>query len=150
MTVLSFTVHGTPVPKGSAKAFVHPTIPNRAIVTHANTKTKAWGKTVAAAASEAYDGQPWEGPVRVDIYCFFARPKSHYRTGKFAGEIKPGAPRAKTTKPDADKLSRGILDGLTGILYVDDSQVIDVSVSKMFANYDQSDRAIVSVEFIGE
>ncbi len=32
----------------------------------------------------------------------------------------------KTTKPDIDKLLRAVLDGLTGVAYVDDAQVVRV------------------------
>ena len=38
----------------------------------------------------------------------------------------------KVTKPDLDKLLRSVLDALTGIVWVDDSQVVIISARKDF------------------
>lgn len=73
-----------------------------------------------------------EGPVRVDIRAEFERYKSHYRTGRFAAELKPSAPHTPHTyKPDADKIARLLLDALTesGVIK-DDSQVCELRVEK--------------------
>ena len=35
-------------------------------------------------------------------------------------------------KPDLDKLIRAVLDGLTGVAYVDDSQVILIQATKTY------------------
>jgi crossover junction endodeoxyribonuclease RusA len=61
--------------------------------------------------------------VRVEVCCFFARPK---HTNKKI--------QCKTTKPDVDKLLRAVLDGLTGIAFDDDSQVVDARVFKYFGS----------------
>jgi len=41
-------------------------------------------------------------PVCVDINFYFPRPKSHYRTGKYAGQLKENAPSYHTKKPDRE------------------------------------------------
>ena len=54
-----------------------------------------------------------EGPVRVDLKFLIPRPKTvvrKYPVGRYDGDI--------------DKLMRGILDAMTGVVYKDDSQVI--------------------------
>jgi Holliday junction resolvase RusA-like endonuclease len=39
-----------------------------------------------------------------------------------------------TTKPDSLKLARGAEDSLTGIIYRDDAQVIDLNVKKRYGS----------------
>jgi Holliday junction resolvase RusA-like endonuclease len=38
----------------------------------------------------------------------------------------------KVTKPDTDKLIRSVLDALTGIVWTDDSQVVEILARKQF------------------
>jgi len=38
------------------------------------------------------------------------------------------------TRPDIDKLSRAVLDALTGIVFSDDAQVADLQAHKFFAD----------------
>lgn len=40
-----------------------------------------------------------------------------------------------STRPDLDKLIRAVLDALTGIAYVDDGQVVEITASKIYSNY---------------
>ena len=122
---LTFEVFGTPIPKGSTKAFMRPGM-RFPIVTHDNLKTKPWQEAVVAAAMEARarDGDlPVETPVVLALRFFLPRPKS--------------APRRVTVpakKPDLDKLVRCVKDGLTRAgVYVDDAQVIETHARKDFA-----------------
>ena len=122
---LNFTVYGTPVPQGSAKAFI-PKGWNRAIITGANKKTKPWRQEIAGAAVSAMQKQgvtmlEREHPVSVRAEFYFAKPKSTKKSVI-----------AKTTKPDVDKLLRSVLDALTGMVFEDDSQVIEVTGLKLF------------------
>lgn len=54
------------------------------------------------------------------------------------GEIRP------TTKPDIDNLAKGIKDGLSKVLWHDDSQVIELVARKW---YSENPRAVVTVEW---
>ena len=71
-------------------------------------------------------------PIRLSVTFVFSRPKSHFRTGKFAGELKPSAPVYKTTKPDIDNLLKLVKDSLTGYAYRDDSQIVGVEMEKTY------------------
>lgn len=119
---ISFTVHGRPQPQGSAKAFI-PKGWNRAVITSDNKTLKPWRQDVSAMASRAMQAAneaPTVAPVRVEVVFAFAKPKS----------VK--GPH-KTTKPDLDKLLRGVLDGMSGIVFHDDAQVVECQVSKRFS-----------------
>lgn len=55
------------------------------------------------------------------------------------GELRP------TTKPDIDNLAKGIKDGLSKVLWHDDSQVIELVARKW---YSDNPRAVVTVEWL--
>ena len=54
-----------------------------------------------------------------------ARPKDHYRTGRYAHLLKPDAPAYPNVKPDLSKLLRAAEDAMTGVVWVDDAQVVE-------------------------
>lgn len=85
------------------------------------------------------------GPVRVDIRAEFARPAAHYRTGRFAADLKPSAPHTPhAQKPDADKIARLLMDALTlaGAIK-DDSQVAELRVEKRWIPRDAEPGTVV-------
>ena len=125
---LRIFVPGTPVAKGSTHAFVNK---GKAITVQTNAKKqKPWASLIALTAQQGWTGGLYEGPVRVTLCFRFTRPKSHFRTGKFAAMPKPGAPVCKLSVPDLDKLTRCVLDALTGVVWVDDKQVVGCQASK--------------------
>jgi crossover junction endodeoxyribonuclease RusA len=71
-------------------------------------------------------------PVRITIIFIMPRPKT----------VKRPYP---TVAPDLDKLVRGVLDGLTGIAYEDDAQVIEIHAHKV---YGSSSGAEIRLEII--
>lgn len=121
---MKFIVFGTPIPKGSTRAFM-PKGRRFPVVTHDNAKTKPWQESVVAAAREAMppDTLPIEGAVAMTLEFYLPKPKS--------------APKRVTEplkKPDLDKLVRCVKDGLTRAgVYRDDSQVISLVAQKAFA-----------------
>lgn len=121
--MIEFVVLGNPVTQGSMKAFAHG---GRAFVTH-NTggKLQAWRHAVSDEARKARESAQTEmldGPVVVEVEFRMAKPKS--------------APKRRETWPigarsgDLDKLARAVLDALTGVIFLDDSQVIALRVTK--------------------
>lgn len=126
--MIEFTVIGDPKPAGSKRAFVLKST-GRAIIADACTKSKDWKATVQAAALDAYQGDPIDGPIAATILFVMRRPKSHYRKN---GELKPDAPHYHTSKPDATKLWRCAEDALTGIAWRDDAQVVMQQIEKVY------------------
>ncbi len=131
MTEINIFVPGVPVPKGSAKAFV---VKGRAIVTQDNSsKQKPWASSISYSAMQAMNhARPLSGPFSVNLTFYMPRPKGHYGTGKNSAFIKDSAPGNHVSKPDADKLLRCVLDALTDVIWVDDSQVCEIAVSKQY------------------
>lgn len=139
---INFTVFGKPAQMGSKKAFVRG---NRAIITDDNSaKRKQWSNAVSSSAAEAMsESELMTGPIILRVDFFFARPQSHYGSGKNASVLKPSAPGRHAQSPDLDKLIRCIGDALTGIAFRDDRQIFRVE-STRFWTADQ-ERAIVEV-----
>lgn len=97
-----------------------------------------------AYASGLDQPHPWptSGPVLVSCVFMFKRPAAHFRTGRFASQLRDDAPDHPTTRGqgDYDKLLRSVFDGITGPLIADDSQVIgpdrEQAAGKVFAEED--------------
>jgi len=98
-------VPGKPVPQGSSKAFVG--------------AAKTWHPDRIPAGLE--DARPlgdvvaFPGYEPVRLGLLFVMPRA---------QSEPKRTRPHTRKPDADKLTRAILDALSGTLFRDDSQVV--------------------------
>lgn len=107
----------------------------------ASAKVKPWRFAVSQAALAT--GEPMtDSQVSVLITFMFNRPKAHYNS---KGELKPKAPFYKSTKPDLDKLCRSTLDGITGVLIKDDSQVVNLICNKVYANEGELPGALITI-----
>ena len=131
MTTLHFTVHGMPAAQGSKRHV------GKGVMVESSKKVKPWRQDVAAAALRAVEDEhgfeQFTGPVEVDIDFFFARPKSHYGTGRNAGTLKTNAPIFVATRPDIEKLERSTHDALTTAgVWRDDALVVKHTGSKRY------------------
>lgn len=122
MSALTFTVVGVARPKGSTKAFMRPGM-KFPIVTSDNKSVKGWEQSVRAAIQHHAPGVFFRGPVVVAITFELPRPQS-----------LPKKVTAHLKKPDLDKLARGSLDAMKGVLWNDDSQVVSLHVRKTYAD----------------
>ena len=171
MRQVEFFVEGTPKPQGSKKTFINHKTGKAVIVEAAGDPLKKWRNRVAEEASVHYFSEPVHSAsefpsepvhsasepvhyfsepftkcVRVSLIFRLKRPKSHYRTGKFSGVLKEEHIATRHGKrPDVDKLARAVLDGLTGVVFVDDSQVFDLSVLKTWQKRDEPEGCHVKV-----
>ena len=84
----------------------------------------------------------WEGPVRVEMTFIVSRPQYLRKIPK-RGPPKPRVWPAK--KPDLDKYERGVLDAITGVIIVDDGQVIETAATKLY-DYDAPPGVQVLIE----
>lgn len=121
------TIVGEPIPQGSK-------VRNRyGGMREDNPRTRPWRETVAWHAQKEMMVRGHtliDGPVEARLSFRFARPASHFGTGKNEGRLKPSAPEYHRVKPDIDKLTRAVLDALSGIVIRDDSRVVRLTASK--------------------
>jgi Holliday junction resolvase RusA-like endonuclease len=140
---IEFTVIGAPKPQGSKR-----TVPiyrdgkpvmkgNRTLTRVApdNPKLPEWRQEVAHAARQAYAGDLLAGALRLWLLFMRPRPKSHFRTGRNANVLRDNAPEYPIVKPDTVKLARAVEDSLTGVVWRDDSQVVDHGLFKRYGSH---------------
>ncbi|MDU7384096.1 MAG: RusA family crossover junction endodeoxyribonuclease [Schaalia turicensis] len=140
MTTTSFFVPGTPAPQGSKRYL------GNGRMVESSKRVKPWRADIRAQALQTFK-QPLTGAIRLDLHFVMPRPNSHYGTGRNAHKLKESAPASHIQKPDLDKLVRAVGDALTGVAYVDDSQVVGGAHMKRWTD-GASDRAGVYVTVV--
>lgn len=126
MSRLSFSVEGTPVPQG------RPRFTRNGRIYTPKTSTQ-WRKRVADAAEVALlNGPDFPASAPLELLLSFRMPIPESwprwkREAAMRGEV------AHMGKPDADNLAKAVLDGLNGLLFNDDAQVVLLAVAKVYA-----------------
>jgi len=149
MHQVKFTVYATPQPQGSARVFIVKGkwgASDRATITHDNKKLKPYRQELTNTAMVELHNSgiavPMAGkqvPVSLVIDFYFNKPPS-----------VPKKRREIAVKPDLDKLVRSTTDALTGILYVDDAQVVEYSVRKHYGSPERAEISATIVEAVAE
>ena len=128
-----FHVRGNPAPQGSKSAFRRG---SRVVLVETSKRLPRWREAVQTAALTHLTPIPAGVPVRVEIVFVMPRTK--------AMGNRPAPPMVQ--RPDADKLARAVLDGLTGPAFADDSQVVRLVVDKRRADPGEEPGARINVE----
>lgn len=113
----SLFVPGNPVPQGSKRH-----VGNGRLIESAKTLAP-WRATIRQAL-ETTIPDPLDGPIAARVAFVMPRPKSTAKTRPTPAAVK---------RPDVDKLLRAVLDAGTGAAWHDDSQVVDVDLTKRIA-----------------
>ena len=90
-------------------------------VRHSNAPAlQLWRNLIREAARNA-DAKLWTGPIGMHMVFGIKAPLDR----------RHGYPKA----PDIDKLVRGVLDALTNLCYLDDSQVVKLDAQKVWESF---------------
>ena len=122
MTVYSITIPGRPVPKGRPRLGVR----GKKAYVYTPPKTKEYENLVGWVARCA-GCKPLNGPIAVKLRLFIRG-----RSG------------------DVDNYSKSILDGLNGVAYEDDDQVVELQVRKYKVKRKEEERAEIEIREFGE
>lgn len=114
---IKITVPGRPVPKGRPRFGVR----GKKAYVYTPTETKEYEKLVGWVAKSA-GCRPVEGPVSVAL--------SVYVKGRL----------------DADNIAKSILDGLNGIAYEDDDQVVELMIRKHKVTRKEEERVEIAIK----
>lgn len=106
-------------------------------------KVRNYKNELALRARMRYPSKPLTGPLKVTLR--FYRHLQASLTKKERALRLSGAHRP-TVKPDTDNYIKSTLDGLNGLLWADDNQIVDLVASKF---YSDSPRVEIEVEKIG-
>ncbi len=126
--MVQFPIDANPVPKGRPKfskigGFVR---------TYTPRKTSDYETIVRETARQAMGPtEVLETPVAVYLYIRLPIPKSYPK--KRLEACLRGLERP-TKKPDIDNLAKSVLDGLNGVVYVDDGQIVSLHVTKVYSS----------------
>ena len=125
--VVTFIVYGEPQGKGRPR-FVRR---GNHISTYTPQKTKTYEDEIRIMAKAAMGAsEPLDTPMTVAIYIRVGIPASYSkqkRMDALAGIIKP------MKKPDLDNVAKCFLDSMNEIVYLDDKQVVNLHVTKVYA-----------------
>ena len=94
-------------------------------------KTSDYKKYVALSAQSQWHKKPLEGALSVQIDIYRQMPKS---TSKKRRRLKNDGLIRPIVKPDIDNYTKMLLDGLNGITWKDDSQVVMLLANKYYSD----------------
>lgn len=120
--MFKFIIPGEPVAKGRPKLSRYGT--------YTPKKTKEYEEHIKQEWRKNGYKEPLTGAVMVDIVFHRSIQKSGskaVKTAKLTGKVKP------TIKPDLDNYIKAVLDGLNGLAWVDDSQIVNISATKEYS-----------------
>ena len=123
---LRVTVPGQPVPAARPRVTRNGTYTPKRYKSYLLLVEESW---VQAGSPTVPDDEP----LRVVVTCFMARPKSHLSA---SGRVKDSFPVAPVSRPDLDNLAKGLMDGLNGKAYSDDSRVVTLTAEKRYTRGD--------------
>ena len=125
-------IEGRPAPQGSKRHL------GNGIMVESSKAVKPWRVDVAWRAREAFL-TPFDGPVKLELEFVMPRPKS---------TPKKSTPAA-IKRPDLDKLVRAVMDAITRVVVVDDSQIVHLVATKRIAELDEQTGVMLVAHEVG-
>ena len=102
------------------------------VKTYTDAKTLTYEKSIQTYAKQAMGStSPLIGAVAAYLHIGIPIPPSYSKTRQKAcieGLERP------TKKPDIDNIVKAVLDGMNGIVYLDDKQVVDLHLTKVYSS----------------
>ena len=125
--MIKFTVFGEPVPQSRPRVTRYGT--------YDPPKCKVYKEEIAYSAKcymrhGGASESPYDNSLRLVVKIYRRIPKSFSRAKIEAaekGDIRPG------TRPDTDNYLKGVADALKGVVWRDDSQVVDMYCGKWYS-----------------
>lgn len=138
INLICFEIHGDPQGKGrpvAGKSF------GGRLTLRTPSKTRAYEQQVAWAGKQAMAGRaPMDGLLWANITAFMPVPASWSKKERAAALEGMGYAKGRI---DADNIAKAVLDGLNGIAYADDVQVVDLRSVKRYTKL--LPRVVVSI-----
>lgn len=123
---LVFSMSGKPRGKGRPRTAVRGSF----ATIYTDAATRKYEASIKGLARFAMgERPPFQGALTLSLRFRMPIPSSERkatRAAMAAGEIAP------TTKPDFDNLTKAICDGMNGVVYRDDCQIVRAFVSKVY------------------
>jgi len=136
--LIEFTIPGNPVSQGRPRAAKR----GNKVIMYDPKESREYKEYVALIARQHAPKKPIEGALSVNIKIYRQIPKSTTKKDRalfLAGIKRP------IVKSDTSNYVKGIEDALNGIIYKDDSQIVDLYAAKY---YSDNPRVEISVKEI--
>ena len=141
---IEIVVAGEPVAKGRPRMSVRPIHGKPRAMAYTPAKTRDYENLIKLAAGQAMGGAPpASDPVRMTVRACLPIPRSLSKKRQAmaeAGELRPAK------RPDIDNFVKAALDGCNKIVFVDDSQVVELTAVKA---YSRRPRLEIRIEAVG-
>lgn len=112
---------------------------------HTPPETKAYEEEIALRCRQAMTARAaFTGPVSVSIFVVMRPPASWAKKRQQDAMAGLNVP---TSRPDLDNVLKAILDGMNGIAYGDDAQVVSLSASKRYGPDEGVDVRVARFEY---
>ena len=134
--MIRFEVRADPVPMPRPRVAVRGGRAHAYVPSHAS---EALWQIRQAAVAALGDGEPFAGPVSVEVIAYLRQPASIPKRDRLTA--------LPTRRPDADNFAKTAIDGCSP-LWADDAQVVTLTVRKRYA-IDGPARWVIVVEELG-
>ena len=126
--MVTFRVDANPVGKQRARYVKR----GNFVQTYTPEKTRTYETLIRDSAIEAMgSSEPLETPVNLYLYIRVPIPKSYSK--KKVEDCLNGLDKP-IRKPDASNILKSVEDGMNGIVYKDDSQIVNLHVTKVYSS----------------
>lgn len=142
MKSILFEIMGEPIAQGrprAGKSFAGKT------VLYDPAKSRDFKQYVSLIASQYAPRKLITGPIHLSVDIYRMTPKK-YQTKPKQQLIEQGM-LLPTTKPDVDNYVKGVKDGISKIIWQDDSQIVNLNVRKF---YSMTPRVVVRISYFEE
>lgn len=125
--MIEFTIPGTPIAQARPRAVKR----GKRIMMYDPKESKEYKRYVAMIAKQHAPSNPYKGALQVDLKIYRQIPKS---TTKKNRKLFNAGINRPVVKCDTSNYVKGIEDALNGIIYKDDSQIVDLQASKYYSD----------------
>ena len=126
--MITFKVDANPVGKQRARYVKR----GNFVQAYTPEKTRSYETLIRDSAIEAMgSSEPLETPVNLYLYIRVPIPKSYSK--KKVEDCLNGLDKP-IRKPDASNILKSVEDGMNGVVYKDDSQIVNLHVTKVYSS----------------
>lgn len=125
--MIRLTIPGEPVAQGRPRFSRR----GKYVSTYDPPKSRGYKEYIKQIARQELHIEPLTGSIRINVKVYRGIQKSGSkltRRKKQDGIIRP------TVKPDTDNYYKAVSDALTGILWKDDNQIVEIHVGKWYSD----------------
>jgi len=137
--VVKIIVKGEPVPMGRPRFARN----GRFVKTYTPTKSIAYKMLIKAGIRNQYHDEPVTGPLHVELNVYRSIQKSNSK--KEHAKRLSGAHRP-IVKPDIDNYFKAVTDACTGLLWVDDAQIVSTRSNKYYSDDPRVELTVTKIE----